>query len=187
MKNVFRNIFMLGAFVLTLSACGGQLYKVVTPTKATPPPLAAQEQGFIAAAQVLTSDELMEQFGANLLLAGVVAVDVRMANRTSSPVVLTNLQWNLGDGGSNLFKLLPPKKALQQVMRFYGNRLYNPGAYQQTHADYEALAFPLTGTLEPQQEHRGFLFFATKYEATGFTNLTLTAQGQGEPLQLKLN
>jgi hypothetical protein len=187
MTRASRKFFFLSALGLMLSACGGQLYKVATPPKGAPPPLAATDQGLVAAAKVLAGDEAMEQFDANLLLAGVVPVDVRLANRTAANIPLGPLRWELKDGGATLFKLLPPKKALKRVMGFYGNRLYRPAAYQHTFESYERLALPLATTLEPQAELRGFLFFETKYEATNLRGLTLTISGQGDPLQVKLN
>jgi hypothetical protein len=187
MTNVFPLYYLLAVASLTLSACGGQLYKVATPIKVAPPPLEAAENGLSVAAKTLTGDELLEQFDANLSLAGVVAVDVRLANRTATAIPLNTLRWDLTDGGKTPFKLLPPKKALKRVMGFYGNRLYRPGAYQQTYENYERLALPLATTLEAQSELRGFLFFESKYEATGLTGLTLTVSGQGAPLQVKVN
>jgi hypothetical protein len=187
MTNAFRILLFLAAVACTFSACGGQLYKVATPVKVAPPPLAAEEGELVVAAQPLNGDEAMEQFDANLLLAGVVAVDVRLANRTASAIPLNVLRWDLNDGGKTLFKLLPPKKALKRVMKFYGNRLYGRAAYQKTYENYERLALPLATSLEAQSELRGFLFFESKYEATGLNALTLTISGQGEPLQVKLH
>lgn len=183
----FYTFFISTVIGLVLCGCRGQLYKVAAPPKVTPPPLAPAESGLIAAARALTSDEAMEQFDANLPLAGLVAIDVRLVNQTAEGVQLGALRWELSDGGGTLFKLLTPKKALARVMSYYGNRLYLPTAYQQTLEKYEALALPLTATLAPQEERRGFLFFETKYEVTGISGLTLTIAGQASLITLKLN
>ena len=187
MTNSAGNFCLFAVCLLALSACGGQLYKVATPAKVAPPPLTAADNELSVAAKVLTGDESLAQFDANLLLAGIVAVDVRLANRTATAIPLNTLRWDLNDGGRTLFKLLPPKKALKRVMEYYGNTVYRADAYQNTYDSYERLALPLATNLEASAEMRGFLFFESKYEATGLTGLTLTVSGSGTPLQVKLN
>ncbi len=187
MTTALHKLFVPALACLALGACGGQLYKVATPPQSTPPFLTADATGLRAVAKALNGDEAMEQFDANLLLAGLVAVDVRLANRTAEPLQITLLRPELHDSGNALFKLLPPQQALKRVMRYYGNRLYAKAAYAQTLADYEALALPLTATLAPHEERRGFLFFETKAYATTLTGLTLTLNGLPAPSTLKLD
>ena len=187
MTTALRKVFVSMFALLALSACSGQLYKVATPPQSPPPPLTADVTGLSAAAKTINGDEAMKQFDANLLLAGLVAVDVRLANHTAEPVQFTLLRPALHDSGNALFKLLTPKQALKRVMRYYGNRLYAKAAYAQTLADYEALALPLTATLAPQEERRGFLFFETKADATTLTGLTLALNGLPTPITLKLD
>jgi hypothetical protein len=186
MTTALRKLFVLALACLALSACGGQLYKVATPSKSAPPPV-TDTQGVSATAKALNGDEGLEQFDANLLLAGIVAVNVRLTNSTAEPVQFSLLRPELHDGGNTLFKLLTPKQALKRVMSYYGNRLYAKAAYAQTLADYEALGLPLTATLAPQEERRGFLFFETKADATTLTGLTLTLNGLPTPITLKLD
>lgn len=186
MMKAFRKFFIPALACLVLSACSGQLYKVVTPS-INAPPLVTDTNGLSVAAKALNGDEGLEQFDANLLLAGLVAVNVRLTNPTLEPVQLSLLRPELHDSGNTLFKLLTPKQALKRVMSYYGNRLYAKAAYAQTLADYEALALPLTATLAPQEERRGFLFFQTKADATALTGLTLTLNGLSTPITLKLD
>src|SRR5262249_28663781 len=118
---------------------------------------------------------------------GLIAVDVRLVNRTAEPVQLGVLRWELHDGSGTPFKLLTPKEALARVMSHYGKRIYSPAAYQQTLGKYEALALLLNASLASQEERRGFLFFETKYEATSLAGLTLTLTGAASPINVKLN
>ncbi len=187
MTTALHKLFVPALACLALGACSGQLYKVATPPKLAPPPLTTDATALSAVAKALSGDEALEQFDANLLLAGLVAVDVRLANRTAEPVQIALLRPELHDGGNTLFKLLTPQQALKRVMRYYGNRLYAKAAYAQTLADYEALGLPLTATLAPQEERRGFLFFETKADATTLTGLTLTLNGLPTPITLKLD
>ncbi len=126
-------------------------------------------------ARLLTGDELLEQFDANLLLAGLIVVDARIANRTTTTQTIA---FALQDSAGISLKPLLPKQALQRVMKFYGNLLYAQAAYANTLARYESLACPSSFTLEPQAEKRGFLFFAATTDATTLRGLRLTAAGQ---------
>ena len=174
----------LTIFALSLGGCGGQLYRVATPPKVAAPALPEDAQALAVAARVLTGDELLAQFEANLLLAGVVVVDARAANRGNAS---TTLAMSLRDEAGTVFKPLLPKQALQRVMKFYGNRLYAKAAYQNTLAQYEALAWPPSLNLGPQAERRGFLFFTTTADATTLRGLRLTAEGATPPLVINLN
>lgn len=187
MTRALRKLFVSALACLALSACSGQLYKVATPSKSVPPAPVTDTKGLSATAKALNGDEGLEQFDANLLLAGLVAVNVRLSNPTAEPVQFSLLRPELHDSSNTLFKLLTPKQALKRVMRYYGNRLYAKAAYAQTLADYEALGLPLTATLAPQEERRGFLFFETKADATALTGLTLTLNGLPTPITLKLD
>ena len=161
------------AVLSLLSGCGGQLYRVApAPKVAIPTPSA---EGLAMNARLLTGDELLEQFDANLLLAGVIVVDARVVNRTAAA---QTMGFALQDSAGASLKPLLPKQALQRVMKFYGNLLYAQAAYANTLARYESLAWPLSSTLEPQAEKRGFLFFATTTDATALGGLRLTAAGQ---------
>jgi hypothetical protein len=169
--------------LLLLSGCGGQLYRVAAPPKVASPELPTNAEGLTIAARLLTSDELMEQFDANLLLASIVVVDVRAFNRGN---VAKSVTLALRDDANRVFKPLLPKQALQQVMNFYGNRLYAKAAYQNTLEQYEKLALPFQLDLIEQAEKRGFLYFATKADATTLRGLQLVTQG-GAQLTINLN
>ncbi|NOT60954.1 MAG: hypothetical protein HOP19_12115 [Acidobacteria bacterium] len=171
------------AVLMLFSGCSGQLYRVAPTPKVAAPVLPNEAKDVALAARLLTSDELLEQFDANLLLAGVVVVDVRIANRTAAaqPVAFA-----LQDATGALLKPLSPKQALQRVMKFYGNLLFAQAAYANTLAQYEGLACLTTFSLEPQAERRGFLYFAATTNAaktneakddTNLRGLRLTAAG----------
>lgn len=188
MKFAGKRWLYLAMFVLLCNACGGQLYRVATPPKVAAPALPAeapdQATALVVAARLLSGDELIEQFEANLLLAGVIVVDFRATNRTNTTQVVNYV---LQDASGLAFKPLLPPQTLQRVMRFYGNRLYAKAAYQKTLAQYEAVALSQPLALDPQKERRGFLYFATTADATALRGLRLTAEGVTPPLTINLN
>jgi hypothetical protein len=160
--------------LLLFSGCSGQLYRVATTPKAAAPALSDEAKDVVLAARWLTGDELLEQFDANLLLAGVVVVDVRIANRTANP---QTVNFVLQDTAGTSLKPLLPKQALQRVMKFYGNLLFAKAAYANTLMQYEGLGCPATFTLESQAERRGFLYFALATEATNLHGWRLMMAG----------
>ena len=145
------------------SGCGGQLYRVAPAPKVAAPVSPDEVKNLPLSARLLTGDELLEQFDANLWLAGVVVVDARIANRNAAAQTVV---FALQDAAGVSLKPLLPKEALQRVMKFYGNLLYAKAAYANTLAQYEALACPSSFTLEPQAERRGFLYFSSTPKAT---------------------
>ena len=166
------------ALLSLFSGCSGQLYRVAPASKVSVPASNNEAKDLALAARLLTGDELLEQFDANLLLAGVIVVDARIANHTAAAQTVA---FALQESSGTLLKPLLPKQVLQRVMKFYGNLLYAKAAYANTLAQYETLACPLSFTLEPQAERRGFLFFAAATDATkdatNLRGLRLTAAG----------
>jgi hypothetical protein len=176
--------------LLTLGAasgCSGQLYRVGSAPKVSAPEFSSDssgtENGLVIAAHKLTGDELMGQFDANLLLAGVIVVDVRGRNNEGIAQFLT---FDLRDDAGVIFQRLEPKKALKMVMKYYGNRLYAQAAYQHTLSQYESLALPQSFLLEASAERRGFLFFATRTDTAALGSLQLVTTGRGTSFKTAL-
>lgn len=176
--------------VLLLAACGGPLYKVAPlPESPAAAVTANNAAGFNISAAALDGDQALEQFAANLPMAGVIAVELRLVNQTAEKIRTSKLKFALRDATNNKssrLKLVKPKRALQRVMRFYGNRFYVIEGYRQTREGYDALALSLTETLAPQEERRGFLFFETRRGPASLQGLTLNVTGAGTPISLPL-
>lgn len=176
--------------VLLLAACGGPLYKVAPLPSSPAPELTVNNTASLQLAAVaMDGDRALEQFDANLPLAGVIAVEVRLVNRTAAEIKTSKLKFALRDATNNKrnrLKLAKPKRALQRVMRYYDNRFYLIEGYRQTRAGYDALALPLDQSLAPQQERRGFLFFETRRGPASLQGLTLSVTGAGTNINLPL-
>lgn len=177
--------------VLLLAACGGPLYKVAPLPGSPLPELPVNNTaGLQLAAVAMEGDRALEQFDANLPLAGVIAVEVRLVNRTAAEIKTSRLKFALRDATNdkrNRLRLAKPKRALQRVMRYYDDhRFYVIEGYRQTRAGYDALALPLSEPLAPQQERRGFLFFETRRGPASLQGLTLSVTGAGTNINLPL-
>lgn len=177
----------LGFLLLGSVSCGGQLYKVA-PLPATAPPefSSSGATGFSIGAAVLDGDLSLERFEASLPLAGVIAVDLRMANNTLEAIKANSLKFELRDATGAKLKHLTPKKALKCVMKFYGNSFYTKAAYSRTLGDYESVALKLNRGIMPREERRGMIFFQTGRNTTNVSGLTLSVTGLAAPIVLRL-
>jgi hypothetical protein len=188
MRNRAFITISLGICLLSLSACGGQLYKVAPlPSDAAPGLSSGTTTNLSVGAVALAGDTALERFEANLPLAGVVAVEVQLANKTSEAINLSTLKFDLKSATGAKLKPLTPKKALGRVMKYYGNSFYALAAREKTRDDYEAVSLKLDGELAPGQERRGMLFFQTDRETASVNGLTLSIGGAAAPIALSLD
>jgi hypothetical protein len=169
--------------LIMVAGCGGQLYKVAPLPASAPPAISTgNDAGLNIGATVLEGDRSVEQFEANLPLADVIAIDVKLINQSSEPINTKRLKFELNDEKG--FKQIQPKKALSKVIDFYGNSFYRVDARKRTQASYEAVALKLDGAMAPGETRRGFLFFET--DVTNPDGLTLTVTGAGAPISVNL-
>lgn len=173
---------------LLLTGCGGPLYKVAPLPTSPPPELASNNvTSFSIAAAPLNGDQALEQFDANLPMAGVIAVDLRLINPTAEKIKPGKLKFTLRDADNKKLKQAAPKRALKRVMKFYGNRFYLIEGYRQTVEGYDQVALSLNDSLNPQQERRGFIFFETRRGPANLKGLTLQVAGAPAPISLQLS
>jgi len=183
-----RRVYFLCLVVLpALCACVSPLYKV-SPLPSSPPgdlarstPVAGLEVG----AAALSEDRAMTQFGANLPIAGVIAIEVRIANHGEQPLKLDSGRFALKDASGKGLKRLTPRIALERVMTYFGVSLYGKEAYRRTLESYETIALK-PEAIQPKEERSGILFFGAR-ESTGLTGLVLTFKGGPAPISLKLD
>jgi hypothetical protein len=173
--------------LLVSAACGARLYKVAPLPAATPPEFSSNSaNGFNVGAVVLDGDQSLERFEANLPLAGVIAVDLRLANNTAAMVGANALKFELRDSSGAKLKQLAPKKALSAVMKFYGDGFYAKSAHRRTIDDYESVGLKTDAPIAPQEERRGYVFFRTQRNTTNVNGLTLSVTGMSAPINLRL-
>ena len=179
--------FFIGLGLLALPACGGRLYKVAPLPNSTPPEVSSESTtGLSAGAVVLDGDSALERFDANLPLAGVIAVDLLLVNKSAGSVDGSRLKFELRDAAGRILKPLTSKKALDRVMKYYGNSFFALAARQKTRDDYEEVALKHLGPIGSQEERRGILFFQTERETSNLSGLTLSIKGTAVPIDLQL-
>jgi hypothetical protein len=178
---------LISTLPLILVACGGKLYKVA-PLPSAPPEISTNNAGGLnIGAVALDGQQSYERFEANLPLAGVIAVDVKMINTSDVTIPVRSLRFDLRDGAGAQLKRLTPKNALGEVMKYYGVNFYAKVAYRRTLEDYESVALKQESAIESGGELRGIVFFQTKRETASVDGLILSVAGLTTPVNLELH
>jgi hypothetical protein len=180
-------IFLLGSLLPVLAACGGRLYKVAPLPSSAPPDISIGKGGDLdIGAVALDGERSYERFEANLPLAGVIAVDVRIVNKSEATIMTNSLKFELRNASGAACQRLSPKKALGAVMKYYGDRFYAKVAYRRTLEDYESIALKQGAAVEPEGELRGIVFFQTRREMTSVDGFVLSVGGLTTPVNIQL-
>jgi hypothetical protein len=177
---------LLTSLLAVLAACGGRLYKVAPLPASAPPEISMGKGGLDVGAAALDGERSYERFEANLPLAGVIAVDVRLVNNSEATIMTNSLRFELRDPTGAELKRIAPKKALSVVMKYYGDKFYAKAAYRRTLEDYESVALKKGSVIEPEREIRGIVFFQTKSETAGVDGLILSVAGLSAPVNVQL-
>ena len=177
---------LLTSLLTVLAACGGRLYKVAPLPASAPPEISMGKGGLDVGAAALDGERSYDRFEANLPLAGVIAVDVRLVNNSEATIMTNSLRFELRDPSGAELKRIAPKKALSAVMKYYGDKFYAKVAYRRTLEDYESVALKQGSAIEPEHEIRGIVFFQTKRETAGVDGLILSVAGLSAPVNVQL-
>ncbi len=179
---------VLGLNILVFCACAGPLYTVAPLPKSPPAAMAGSATGGLDVSARGLSDELaMAQFDANLPLAGLIAVEIRLTNRTGTAIAGSSLRLSLSDSTGKAMKPIAPKKALGRVMKYYGVTLYGKEAYARTLESYEAIALRLDQNLSPSDGIMGIVFFDVRTPVVDLAGYRLQIEGGPAPISLQLN
>lgn len=179
---------LLAAFAF--AGCGAPLYNVGPIPKSLPADAAtsATAKGLeVSAATIREDDEAFARFGGNLPLAGIVAVDVRVANPTNRSLDPGRLKFELRDAAGKKLKRLDAKQALKRLMKFNRIENYFIESYRRTREAFASRVFPHAVMLVPGAEARGVVFFDAKRDVTKLGPLTLRITGGASPVVLQLN
>ena len=177
---------LIASLLPVLAACGGRLYKVAPLPASVPPEISMGKGGLDVGAAALDGELSYERFEANLPLAGVIAVDVRLVNNSEATIMTNSLRFELRDPSGAELKRIAPKKALSAVMKYYGDNFYAKVAYRRTLEDYESVALKQAVAIEPEHELRGIVFFQTRRETTSVDGLILSVAGLSAPVNVQL-
>jgi len=173
-------------FLATLNAgCGARLYKVA-PLPSAPPKISAEDPaGLGVGIKPVDEDQSLDQFEANLYLAGVIAVEAILVNRSPETIKGKKIKFELRDASGRKLKQLSPKKALDRVMGYYDLSFYRKDARTRTREDYQEISLDTDQPLAPQEERRGYVFFKSNTDPGKLGPLSLTVKGGKTPVNLQ--
>jgi hypothetical protein len=148
-------------FIL-LAGCGGKPFDV--KTQVALPPLTdapvGESQGIrLQAAAVRDEDFLLETFDANLILAGILPVNVTITNRTAQPLDLHKARFEVRAIDGHSYKAAEVKPAFKRLIKYYEISTYSKPAYKKSQEDFAAYALDTTSPLAMGESRQGMLFF----------------------------
>jgi hypothetical protein len=98
-------------------------------------------------------------------------VKATLTNQSGGPVSLRRLRFDLRDGQGRQFPFLKPRKAVDELYKYYEIRTYRIAARKEIEADFEREALPTESELGPNEERHGFVFFKIPEEVDLFNAL----------------
>jgi len=181
--------------LLLLAGCGSKPFDVKTAVKL--PALAgapvAESSGIrLQAAAVRDEDFLLSTFDANLILAGVLPVNVTMTNHGSQPLDLRKARFEVRTADGRSYKAADANRAYKRLIAYYAISTYSKGAYKESRDDFAAYALDLSKPLAMGESRQGMVFFILPdrvIQATGLKliGVRLGASGSSGTVELQLN
>ncbi|MBI4750632.1 MAG: hypothetical protein HY774_19275 [Acidobacteria bacterium] len=134
----------------------------------------------ISALPIREEDESFRRFDSNLLLAGVMPVQIRIDNQSGAPFSTKSLKFRLFDAQGKEWQRMPPKKASAEQMKFYEIRNYSVQGYKKYQEKFMRLCFPADTVLPAPSSTQGIIFFRMPKLNRDFgQTLVLEVKGDG--------
>ncbi len=140
-------------------------------------------------AKILSEDQVVEDFDANLILAGTIPIQITITNQTQQPIVFIEKDFSLLDFNGQQLSNLKAKEALESLLDYYKIRAYNPYSYEKIQTNFLTHSLLLKEALMPNESRSGLLYFKLK-KATSTKGLKLKLSRKkifAESLILALN
>ena len=162
--------------LLVLAGCGGKPFnvktEVVLPAIAGAPAVESPAVR-VQAAAVRDEDYLLSTFDANLILAGLLPVNVTITNRAAQPLDLRKARFQVRAPDGHTYKAADANRAFKRLIQYYEISTYSKDAYKQSREDFAAYALDVTGPLAMGESRQGMLFFILPDRAIRVTGLKL--------------
>jgi hypothetical protein len=182
---------------VAISGCGGKPFNVKPRVDSPHAPLSSKAQtgGLTVEAEGVTDEDyLYETFDANLVLAGVLAVRVRLTNGSQEPVDLRKSRFEVRAPTGNRYKSIEARRAYKLVVSYYEITTYSKDGYKQSQADFSSHALDTKARLGAGESRQGILFFPVPDQVIredGFTlvgeRLDAARQKKQSAVELRLN
>lgn len=161
------------------AACGGKPFNV-QPRPAPPPAISSkgtEVDGLTLQAEALTDENfLYDTFDANLVLAGILPVRVRVSNSRAEAYEIRRPRFEVRARSNKTYKSIEAERAYKRLISFYGIRMYNKGGYRESRSDFESHGLDRTEPLGAGESRQGILFFPVPDQEIRAGGLTLVAR-----------
>jgi len=161
--------------MLVTAGCGGKPFNV----KTRPEPLPSvsgpvtESQGVSFQAEALTNEDyLYEMFDANLIMAGILPVRLKIENTSGEAVNLKRVKFEVVSGGQSL-KIIDAGGAFKRLISFYGISTYSKEGYRESKGDLSSHALSLHAPIAPGEARQGLIFFRISDDQIRQGGLTL--------------
>ncbi len=188
-------LYILLLTALLLSACGKPFN--VKPRPDTPPPMAGASAVAssikLEAELVMDEDYLYDTFEANLLMAGILPVRVKITNRATERVSLKKSRFEIRSDEPHAYKAIKAGEAFNRVFAFYGISLYTKRGYKESKSDFLSHAIDLSAPIAAGESREGLMFFHVPDRIARSGGLRLAAsrldadKKKSDVIELKLN
>jgi hypothetical protein len=152
----------LAIAMATSLACAGKPFNVKTVPRVEPEAIGpgTRSAGLSVRAEAIWDEDwLLENFDANLILAGVLPVRVDIENPGAGPMAIEKLKLDVTGADGSRFKHLAPKKAMKAIEGYYGLTVRSKTGDKLYKADFITNALDLEAALAPGEHRQGFVFF----------------------------
>ena len=178
-----REVFLRLTTVLLLiaaSACGKPFnIRPIAAVKAPDYEAASTVDRVLVNGVALTDEDfLYETFNANLILAGVLPVRLKLTNAGPTEINFRRNWFELRAGDRRL-KSIEAKRAFKRMLSFYGVRIYNKIGYEQSRTALRSYELDFGAPLKPGASRDGIVFFEARPPVERDVALVLLAKGLG--------
>ncbi len=177
-----------------VGACSREPFRIQPKADSAPEALTAAGSGrtFTIRARALRDEnESNDTFDANHLLAGVMAVEIKLENTSSAPLAFDGLKFQLRDARGAEWPVMTPDQSIKRLIKYYGVRAYAVDGFNTFREKYRGYGFPAKGMLPPGASAQGYLFFRMPKDTRDFAQpLTLAPRSMDkkgasfEPIKL---
>jgi hypothetical protein len=185
---------LCSALLLSLAGCAGAPFDIKNKVELPPPSASAaraESSGIAVQADVLRDEDYLNDiFDANLILASVLPIRLKVTNEGEAPVDLSKAKFEINAANGKAYKSAEAKKAFKRLISYYEITTYSKPAYKQSEETFISYALDLSKPLDKGASREGLIFFIVPEAAnlSGSVKLKVSRLDQkGTAVELNLN
>lgn len=155
-------LILLVVIAVTIAGCGGKPFNVKPRPDMPAANYEAEARSSVAvvqAAAIKDEDLLYETFDANLIMAGVLPVRVKVMNSSAQPLNLDKARFEITAQSGRSYKAEEARKAYKRLISYYGVSTYTKSGYKESQEDFSSHAIDTKTPLGAGESREGLLFF----------------------------